>query len=431
MIHRNSRQFIRTFFTSPTAVDAADSAEMLRKASTLRGLQAPDVWVPDNEDATAPSMRDEGVENVIDVVSEHGSDFPGEIHPRVVWHRDDAAKRHQGFQHMYRMTDPEAGAVDAIDGFVIPEVGHIDDWKKADECFTIIENEHGLEEGSLRMSVIIESAQAELAMGQLIDEIGKPTNNLERLFLLVDGEVDYTKDMKAMTPTGQLPAWPELRHNTSRGASAVGLVAIDGPFDDIRNIEGYQQRMEENYAKGMLGIWALTPSQVELANTNPLSPQLGSYLLTVGENDVELERVSANQYRYTGEAISVSESDGVYHFSVGGDDVELDSDELETAVSDRLSYIPSLDDIVDSMEQFEEAKDAGRGAISLRREATIVIDDIDIDISRDRMWDEATYQAAQTPIHLLQEVWETRSDQRDELREMYGEDVIDRALRVG
>ena len=122
------REFVRTFFTSPTAVEGEDdSAKMIRSAAQLRGMQAPDVWVPDNEDATAPNMRDEGIQNIIDVVSEHGADFPGEIHPRMVWHRESPATRHQGFKHMMEVADPENGAIEHIDGFVIPEVGDIDD----------------------------------------------------------------------------------------------------------------------------------------------------------------------------------------------------------------------------------------------------------------------------------------------------------------
>ena len=85
----HDRTFVRTFFTTPTAEQGeADSAKKLRSAIGLRGMQAPDVWVPDNEDATAPNMRDEGAENIAEVVAEGGADFPGEIHPRVVWHRD-------------------------------------------------------------------------------------------------------------------------------------------------------------------------------------------------------------------------------------------------------------------------------------------------------------------------------------------------------
>ncbi len=426
------REFVRTFFTSPTAVEGEDdSAKMIQSAAQLRGLKAPDVWVPDNEDATAPSMRDEGVENIISVVSEHGAEFPGEIHPRMVWHRERPTTRYQGFQHMLQIADPDNGAIQHIDGFVIPEVGDIDDWKKADEFFTIVENEHGLEEGSLSMSVIVESGEAELALGELRAEMGKPSNNLERLFLLVDGEVDYSKDMRGMTPTGELPSWPELRHNTSRGASAAGLIAVDGPFDDIRDIEGYRERMIDNRAKGMIGIWSLTPSQVVEANTEPLPPQTGSWLLTADDTDVELEQTNG-KHVYNGDRVSLSvEDDDTYHLVVGNDEHILDRDELRSELLKITAYVPSMDDIVDSMEEFEAAKEAGKGAIAMTQSATLVIDDVEIDIETDRMWDEATYQAAMTPIALFQDVYEHRPDQHDELEDRYGADVVNRATQVG
>ncbi|MFB6310809.1 MAG: malate synthase AceB [Salinirussus sp.] len=427
----HDRQFVRTFFTTPTAVeDEEDTASMLESAIGLRGMQAPDVWVPDNEDATAPNMRDEGASNIADVVAAEGADFPGEIHPRVVWHRDSPETRYRGFRHMLEIADPENGAVEHIDGFVIPEVGDIDDWKKADEMITIVEHEHGLEEGSLAMSVIIESGAAELAMGDLREEMGKPSNNLQRLFLLVDGEVDYTKDMRAITPTGELPPWPELRHNTSRGASAAGCIAIDGPFDDIRDVEGYRERMTDNQAKGMLGIWSLTPGQVVEANRGPLPPADGYWLIEAGDREVRLEDDDGVQ-EYTGERINLSETDAGYELEVAGDERTLQEGELVEELLDLTAYVPSLDDIVDSMEEFEAAKEAGRGAIAMTREATVRIDGVEIDISADRMWDEATYQAMMTPVALFQDVYEHRPDQHDDLAEIYDEDILQRAMDVG
>ncbi len=425
------REFVRTFFTSPTAVEGEDdSAKLLRSAAQLRGSEAPDVWVPDNEDATAPSMRAEGARNIVDVVSEYGSEFPGEIHPRVVWHRESPSTRYQGFQQMLTIANPDGGAVEHIDGFVIPEVGDIDDWKKADEAITVVEHEHGLEEGSLSMSVIIESGEAELAMGDLREEMSNPSNNLERMFLLVDGEVDYTKDMRAMTPTGELPPWPELRHNTSRGASAAGLVAVDGPYDDIRDVEGYRQRMQDNRAKGMTGIWSLTPEQVEVANTAPLPPETGNWLLDVDGREVELDVEDGRQV-YDGDDLSLSETDDGYVLGEGGDERKLSEDEFREELLDRTSYVPSMNDIVDSMEEFEAAKEAGKGAIAMTQAATLDIDGVTIDLSKDRMWDEATYQAAQTPITLFQDVYQHRPDQHDDLQEKYGEDVVERATNVG
>ncbi|MFB6071393.1 MAG: malate synthase AceB [Halobacterium sp.] len=425
------REFVRTFFTSPTAVEGEDdSAKLLRSAARLRGMAAPDVWVPDNEDATAPSMREQGVENVVDVVAEHGADFPGEIHPRVVWHRDDPGARYRGFQHVLAITDPDRGAVEHVDGFVIPEVGGVDDWKKADEFLTIAEREHGLEAGSLSMSVVVESGEAELAMGDLRDEVGKPGNNLERLFMLVDGEVDYTKDMRAMTPTGELPAWPELRHNTSRAASAAGLVAVDGPFDDIRDVEGYRERASANRAKGMTGIWSLTPEQVEVANEAPLPPESGYWLLDVGDREVELEETDGRQV-YDGDAVAVEETGDGYVIRAGGTEQRGDEDGLREELLDRTAYVPSLGDVVDSMEEFEAAKAAGKGAIAMTREATVEVDGVRVDLSSDRMWDEATYQAAMTPVAVFQDVYEHRPDQHDALVDRYGADVVERATAVG
>ncbi|MDZ7746808.1 MAG: malate synthase AceB [Halobacteriales archaeon] len=431
MERRHTRKFVRTFFTTPTALEGEEnSAKMLNRAADMRGMEAPDVWVPDNEDATAPSMRDEGAQNIIDVLTEKGDEFPGEVHPRVVWHRDSPTTRHQGFKRMLKIADPDNGAIEHLDGFVIPEVGGIDDWKKADEFFTIVEHEHGLEEGSIAMSVIIESGAAELAMRKLRDEMGKPENNLERMFLLVDGEVDYTKDMRAITPTGGLPEWPELRHNTSRGASAAGCIAVDGPYDDIRNVEGYNERMTDNQAKGMLGIWALTPGQVVEANTNPLPPATGSWLLDADGREVELTEADG-VFAYEGDRITLTESGDEYVLTVGGDEQTLDEDGLVDELLGLTSYVPSMDDIVDSMEEFEAARDAGTGAIAITRSATLEIDGVEVDIATDRMWDEATYQAAKTPITLFQDVYEHRPDQHDDLAELYSEDVVERAASVG
>ncbi len=427
----HDRQFVRTFFTTPTAETGdADSAKKLRSAIGLSGMQAPDVWVPDNEDATAPNMRDEGAANIAEVVAEGGAEFPGEIHPRVVWHRDSPETRYTGFQHMLEIADPENGAIEHIDGFVIPEVGDIDDWKKADECITMVEHEYGLEDGSLAMSVIIESGAAEQAMTKLRAAMGNPSNNLQRLFLLVIGEVDYTKDMRAITPTGSLPAWPEVRHNTSSAASAAGLIGVDGPYDDIRDVEGYNERMTENQAKGLLGIWSLTPTQVVEANRNPLPPQEGYWLIDANGTEVSLDEQDG-AWVYSGDDISLEETDDGYRLTVGSDSTQLSADELHQELLGLTEYVPSLGDIVNSMEEFEAAKEAGKGAIAMTRAASISIDGVTVEISSDRMWDEATYQALQTPITLFQDVYEHRPDQHEDLTAIYSEDVVERAMNVG
>ena len=236
--------------------------------------------------------------------------------------------------------------------------------------------------------------------------------------------------MRAITPTGNLPSWPEVRHNTSRGASAAGLISVDGPYDDIRDVEGYRERMTDNQAKGLLGIWSLTPGQVVEANRSPLPPEESRWRIDAGGRRVDLDESEGVQV-YDGSRVSLEESGGSYTLRVGGDEEEFDEDELREELLKMVEYIPSMDDIVDSMEEFEAAKEAGRGAIAMERSATLRIDGVEVEVSRDRMWDEATYQAAQTPITLFQDVYEHRPDQHEELAEMYSEDVVSRAVDVG
>ena len=188
--------------------------------------------------------------------------------------------------------------------------------------------------------------------------------------------------------------------------------------------------MTDNQAKGMLGIWSLTPGQVVEANKGPLPPEAGYWLLSAGGREVELVEEDGAQL-YTGDQVSLSRTDEGYELTVAGDSRVLDEEELREELLDIVDYVPSLDDIVDSMAEFEAAKEAGKGAIAMSRTATVRIDGVEVTISSDRMWDEATYQALQTPITLFQDGYENRPDQHDDLADLYGEAVVERAMNVG
>jgi citrate lyase subunit beta/citryl-CoA lyase len=47
---------------------------------------------------------------------------------------------------------------------------------------------------------------------------------------------------------------------------AFGLRAIDGPFGDFKDPEGYKAAARRAAALGYEGKWAIHPSQIELAN---------------------------------------------------------------------------------------------------------------------------------------------------------------------
>jgi bifunctional (S)-malyl-CoA lyase/thioesterase len=425
------RSFVRTVLPTPAAEQReGDSAKKLNTAVSLRGMQAPDVWVPDNEDGTAPSLRAEGLQNLVDVIAAEGGDFPGEIHPRIPWHRESPATRYSGLRHLRELADPENGAIDHIDGFVIPEVGAIDDWKKADELLSLVEAEYELGVGQLSMSVLVESSRAEQAVIDLQNELPNPTNTLERLYMLVVGGADYTKEMGAITPTGSLPRWDGLQHNVSRGASAIDRIGIGGAYVTTRDVEGYRDHIAANQATGLLGTWALTPTQVAEANRATLPPERGHWRIETASGDVKLNAEDGSQV-YEGDYFTLEERTDGYVFTAGTDRQELTRAEVRSKLQTVVSYVPSLIDIVDSIEEFENARDAGRGATTMARSARVRVDDVEVDVELTQMWDEAVYQTRTTPVRLFQDVYQNRPDQHEELTAMYGERVIQRANAVG
>lgn len=93
----------RTFQTAPAAVPRDDTAKYLRRGFTSAGFEVPDWLVPDVEDGTAPNMKEEAVENTVELVVDHADDFPGEVWPRVEWASDDDRYRDRGRRQVERL----------------------------------------------------------------------------------------------------------------------------------------------------------------------------------------------------------------------------------------------------------------------------------------------------------------------------------------
>ena len=256
----------RTFQTAPAAVPKDDTAKYLRSGLTAEGFQAPDWLVPDIEDGTAPDMKAEGLENTIDLVPEH--EFPGEIWPRVEWSYEDASFRDRGREQIDRLV-AEAG--DTIDGIVVPKVGRLDDVKRAANVIAEAESEYGHDDGSIGLSLIVETAYARSDLRE-IARFGEDS----RLTALVFGPVDYTAELGGRNLGEGRPRWDGLLERLSNEASAGGLLSIGGPFDDLfkeragltyYNAEAYADQVEHEAHLGIDGSWSLYPKQTVQANT--------------------------------------------------------------------------------------------------------------------------------------------------------------------
>jgi len=125
-------------------------------------------------------------------------------------------------------------------------------------------------EMSLALRVGLE-ALIETALGMAnVEAIARFGGRLEALHF---GVADFAASMRARTTNigGLNPHYPgdQWHASISRmvvACRAYGLRAIDGPFGDFSDPEGYKDGANRAAALGCEGKWAIHPSQISLAN---------------------------------------------------------------------------------------------------------------------------------------------------------------------
>jgi citrate lyase subunit beta/citryl-CoA lyase len=111
----------------------------------------------------------------------------------------------------------------------------------------------------------------ETALGMAnVNEIATSSKRLEALHF---GVADYAASNRARTVNigGLNPDYPGDQWHAALtmmtvACRAFGLRAIDGPFGDFNDPEGYKLAARRAAALGIEGKWAIHPSQIELAN---------------------------------------------------------------------------------------------------------------------------------------------------------------------
>jgi citrate lyase subunit beta / citryl-CoA lyase len=111
------------------------------------------------------------------------------------------------------------------------------------------------------IEVLIEEVQAL----QNVEEIARSTDRLE---CLIFGMGDYSAsqgiDLRAVGNNGQYPGdiFHYARFRVTMAARAVGIDAVDGPYANFGNEEGYRSETTRARALGMVGKWAIHPTQI-------------------------------------------------------------------------------------------------------------------------------------------------------------------------
>lgn len=230
------------------------SPGMFRKALESEA----DVVFLDLEDAVAPGDKEHARHNVIQALLD--LDWRG--HGKTVSVRINGIDTH----YMYRdVVDVVEQAGHRLDTVLIPKVGVPGDVYLVDALLTQIEAAKGIPQ-RIGIEVLIETA---LGMAN-VEAIAAGRGRLEVLHF---GVADYAASNRARTVNigGLNPDYPgdQWHFALSRmtvACRAYGLRAVDGPFGDFKDPDGFRLAARRGAALGIEGKWAIHPSQVALAN---------------------------------------------------------------------------------------------------------------------------------------------------------------------
>lgn len=229
------------------------SPRMLDKA---QGLPADEVFL-DLEDAVAPLAKEEARKNVAAALTD--GDWSGKV--RAV--RVNDVTTHWTYRDVIEVVEPAGAYLDCV---MLPKVSSPAHVQWLDVLLTQIEGAMGLEVGRIGVEAQIENAEGLVA----VDAIAAASPRLETI---VFGPADFMAsiNMKTLTVGALHPDYPGDPYHyvlmrILMAARTHGLQAIDGPYLQIRDVDGFREVSRRSAALGYDGKWVLHPGQIDAAN---------------------------------------------------------------------------------------------------------------------------------------------------------------------
>jgi citrate lyase subunit beta / citryl-CoA lyase len=230
------------------------NTKMLGKA---QGLPADQVFL-DLEDAVAPGAKESARDNIVAALNE--GDWAGKT--RVVRVNDLTTK----WTYRDVITVVE-GAGANLDCIMLPKVQTAEQVVWLDLLLRQIEQTMGYEEGRIGIE-----AQIENALGLTnVKDIAFASDRVEAIIF---GPADFMAsiNMKSLVVGEQPPgydvgdAYHHILMSILMAARAKGVQAIDGPYLQIRDVDGFTRVAKRSAALGFDGKWVLHPGQIDAAN---------------------------------------------------------------------------------------------------------------------------------------------------------------------
>ena len=233
------------------------SEKMMHKAAAL-GV---DFVFLDLEDAVAPSEKRGARARIVEALN------------TLDWGRTTRCVRINDLTTEYAYEDiieVVEGARENLDVLMLPKAMSAADVQFVDKLLSMMEKKLGLQK-RIGIDVLIEEVEAMMQ----VEQIAASTPRLE---CLIFGMGDYSASQGISLrdiggPSGYPgDIWSYQRHKLTIAARAHRLDAVDGPFADFKSPDTFREECKRAMTLGMVGKWAIHPSQVALAQ-EAFSPQ--------------------------------------------------------------------------------------------------------------------------------------------------------------
>lgn len=152
--------------------------------------------------------------------------------------------------------DCEAVVDKGLNGVCLAKCGGPDDVKRLAWKLEEMEQKRGLEIGSVQIQLLIETAKGMM-------NVYESALASKRVNALIYGAVDYTTDMrvKLVQPVADEQKWARAR--MACAARAAGIIAIDAPYVDFKDIKGFEEDTAYGRQLGFEGRMLIHPGQIE------------------------------------------------------------------------------------------------------------------------------------------------------------------------
>jgi citrate lyase subunit beta / citryl-CoA lyase len=222
-----------------------------------RGLAADQVFL-DLEDSVAPDAKPGARANIVGALNEGGWDKT----IRVVRVNDWTTS-----WTYLDVTEVVEGAGANLDCIMLPKVQDAAQVTALDLLLTQLEKTVGLQVGRIGIEVQIENAAGLIN----VDRIASASPRVETVIF---GPADFMAsiNMKSLVVGEQPPgydtgdAYHYILMRILMAARAYGKQAIDGPYLQVRDLDGFKRVAGRSAALGFDGKWVLHPDQIAAAN---------------------------------------------------------------------------------------------------------------------------------------------------------------------